>query len=32
MFMTLEDETGVVNLVVPPNLIERERDVLIALR
>ncbi|MDB5987716.1 MAG: putative polymerase alpha chain [Nevskia sp.] len=29
MFMTLEDETGVVNLVVPAKLIEREREVLI---
>jgi error-prone DNA polymerase len=29
MFMTLEDETGVVNLVVPARLLERERDVLI---
>ena len=29
MFMTLEDETGVVNLVVPAKLLERERDALL---
>ncbi len=30
MFMTLEDDTGIVNLIIWPKLIERQRDIIVS--
>ncbi|MDD3763090.1 MAG: error-prone DNA polymerase [Nevskiales bacterium] len=32
MFMTLEDDTGIVNLIIWPKLIERQRDIIVGAR